>query len=152
MCYVRGCMISIELHGEPVPLKRPRFSNRGKFVHVYDSQEKIKQGYKWQIRSQYNEEPIGGPVCIVISFFMPIPKSTSGTRKRQMLNGRIYHIKKPDIDNLQKFVFDCLNDLVLKDDSQIVEVKAKKIYSTKPETKICIIPLDSAGDKNEIAS
>lgn len=152
MSCLRGCMISIDLHGEPVPQKRPRFSKKGQFVHIYDAQAKLKEGYKWQIRSQYNNEPIGGPVLIVITFFMPIPKSTSGIKKRQMLNGRIHHIKKPDIDNLQKFIFDCLNELVLRDDAQIVEVKAKKIYSTKPETKICIIPLDCVGGEIEATS
>lgn len=152
MCIVRGCMISLHLHGEPIPLKRPRFCKKGAFTLAYDSQAKLKDGYKWQIRSQYNQDPIGCPVSIIMTFFMPIPKSTSGIRKRQMIHGRIYHIKKPDIDNLQKFIFDCLNGTVLKDDSQIVELKVKKIYSEKPATILNIFPLDSAVDDHEIAS
>jgi len=134
-------MISIELFGQPVAQQRPRFARRGSGVACYDNQSKVKEGYKWQIKSQYRESPIKTPIALDIIFFMPIPASTSGIKKRQMENGIIAHTKKPDIDNLQKFVLDCLNNLAFEDDSQIVEIRAKKIYSSKPGTTIRLIPL-----------
>jgi Holliday junction resolvase RusA-like endonuclease len=39
-----------------------------------------------------------------------------------------YKIKKPDLDNLQKMVNDAMNGLIFRDDSQICEITAKKIY------------------------
>lgn len=134
-------MISIELAGNPVAKKRPRFSGKGKSVVCYDEQQEIKQAFQWQIRSQFRESPLTIPLAVDLIFFMPIPKSTSGIKKRQMENGIVAHIKKPDLDNLQKFILDCLNKLVFHDDSQVCEIKAKKIYSSKPGTMVRLTPL-----------
>lgn len=134
-------MITLELFGNPVPQKRPRFCRRGSSVVTYDEQSNLKEGHRWQIRSQFREEALSMPIAVDLIFFMPIPKSTSGIKKRQMENGVIAHQKKPDLDNLTKFILDCLNDLVFKDDAQISEIRAKKIYSSKPGTTVRIIPL-----------
>ena len=50
---------------------------------------------------------------------MPIPKSTPKKLMRSMVNGVIAHTKKPDIDNLCKFVMDSLSGLLWQDDNQI---------------------------------
>ena len=134
-------MICFELFGNPVAQQRPRFARKGAFVSCYDAQAKLKDGYRWQIKSQFREKPLTTPLALDLIFFMPIPKSSSGIKKRQMGNGIIAHTKKPDIDNLQKFVLDCLNKLAFEDDSQIVEIRAKKIYSNKPGTTVRLIPL-----------
>jgi len=141
-------MISLDLFGDPVAKARPKFRRTGKFVQTYDPQEKIKEGIKWQLRSIYKNEPITTPVSIDIIFFMPIPKSCSGIRKRQMANGVIPHMKKPDLDNLNKFYLDCMNKIVLKDDCQVVEMRSKKIYSNKSGILIRVIPLSD--EKREL--
>lgn len=141
-------MITLELFGDPVAQKRPRFARQGSHVHTYDPQAKLKEGYKWQMRSQFREEPLLTPVGLDLVFFMPIPKSLSGIKKRQMANGIIAHQKKPDLDNLIKFVLDCLNGLLFKDDAQIGELRAKKIYSSNPGTLIRAFPL--ADEKREL--
>lgn len=141
-------MISIELFGNPVPQARPRIVRRGAFTHAYDPHSKLKEGYKWQIKSQYRGVPMTVPLCADLIFFMPIPKSSSGIKKRQMANGVIPHTKKPDLDNMVKFIFDCLNALVFKDDSLIIELRCKKIYSDSPGTLIRLIPL--ADEKREL--
>lgn len=134
-------MISLDLFGDPVPQARARTFRRGSKSITYDPMAKLKEGYKWQIRSQYREEPLTVPVALDIVFMMPIPKSTSKTKTAAMLNGTIYHIKRPDLDNLEKFLLDVLNEVVLKDDAQIVELHARKIYSSKPGTYVRIIPV-----------
>lgn len=131
-------MITLDLFGDPVPLNRPRFTKAGR---CYDNQKKIKEGYRWQIKSQFRKDPLTVPIALDIIFFMPIPKSLSKIKKRQMQNGMIGHIKKPDLDNLQKFVCDCLNELVFEDDAQVCEMRSKKIYSCNPGTLVRIIPL-----------
>ena len=45
---------------------------------------------------------------------------------------------RPDIDNYIKFVMDCLNGLVYKDDSQVVDIYSNKLYATNPQTIIII--------------
>ena len=136
-------MISLDLFGDPVPKKRARtFNNHGK-ICTWDSQDKLKEGCKWQVRSQFREEPLMCPVILDVVFLMPIPKSTSKVKERAMLNGTIHHMKKPDIDNLAKWIADILNGIVIKDDAQIVEMHAKKIYSSKPGTYVRILPVEN---------
>jgi Holliday junction resolvase RusA-like endonuclease len=134
-------MISLEFFGDPIPQARPRFARKGSFVSCYDSQYKLKEGYRWQLKPQFKDDPMTIPIALDLIFYMPIPKSSSGIKKRQMANGMIAHTKKPDLDNLQKFVCDCLNGLVFEDDSQIVEIRAKKIYANNPRTLVRVIPL-----------
>ena len=132
-------MISLDLFGDPVG--KMRAGRKGKFS--YDPQQKLKEGYKWQIRSLYREEPIQSPVIVDVVFMMPIPKSTSKVKQRAMINGTYHHMVKPDVDNLQKFILDVLNDIVFKDDAQVIEIRAKKIYSSKPGTHVRVIPIEN---------
>lgn len=136
-------MISLDLYGDPVPQARARTVRRGGKSITYDPNAKLKEGYKWQIRSQFREEPLSVPVAMDVVFMMPIPKSTSKTKTVAMLNGAIHHMKRPDVDNMLKLVNDVLNNLVFKDDSQVVEIHARKIYSSKPGTYIRIIPIEN---------
>ncbi len=96
-----------------------------------------KNYYQWQIRSQIaHERPLSGPIDITVIYHMPIPSSTSKVRKLQMANGIIHHIKRPDVDNLNKFLFDCLKGIVFEDDSQVDHMDCRKIYGEKPKTVI----------------
>lgn len=134
-------MIQIEIDSDPVPQQRPRFFNRKGKSLCYDPQAKKKEEYRWQIRSQFRDEAIKCPVSVLLTFYMPIPKSTSSVKKIQMKNGVIAHTKKPDLDNMQKFILDCLNKIVFEDDSQVCEIFAKKIYSSRTGTLVRIKPL-----------
>ena len=58
-----------------------------------------------------------------VQFLMPIPKSTRVRAGQE-------HTKKPDIDNLLKMLFDCLQDLqLMKNDSNVWRVSASKCYA-----------------------
>ncbi len=135
-------MISLDLFGPPIPAARPRFNSRTKHAYEVPEQARMKEGYRWQLKSQYREPPLGCALSIDITFYMPIPKATSRPRTRDMLNGKLHHICKPDIDNLQKFVLDCLNGLVIEDDRCVIEIRARKLYSTKPGTLIRLFPVN----------
>lgn len=69
------------------------------------------------------------PVTIrIVARYMPA-KSTSKKKMKQMLDGEILPLKKPDMDNIVKVIADALNSVAYQDDSQVVLVKAKKVYS-----------------------
>ena len=57
---------------------------------------------------------------------------------------KISHTKKPDIDNLIKFVMDSLSGIngFFLDDNQIVSIYAEKIFSDDPKTEILIADAD----------
>lgn len=142
-------MISLDLYGEPVAKVRARTVRRHKFVNTYDPQQKIKEGYKWQLKGIYREQPLNGPLAMDITFFMPIPKSTSKVKRRAMANGSIYHISRPDLDNLEKFILDTMNEIIFVDDSQIVSLTARKVYSENPGTNIRIRCLNQQSEENQ---
>jgi Holliday junction resolvase RusA-like endonuclease len=85
---------------------------------------------------------INQPVKLVIEFCYPPPKSLSKTNSRMLQNGdiEIYKTTRPDIDNLQKQLYDAMNGTVIIDDSQIVEVHIKKRITLQPATILDIIP------------
>ena len=67
-----------------------------------------------------------------MQFHMPRPKSHYRTGKYSHLlkdNIPIYHTSRPDIDNLIKFYLDCMTGLYWKDDADIYDVHATKVYS-----------------------
>jgi hypothetical protein len=53
-----------------------------------------------------------------------------------MFRGEKKHHKKPDVDNLQKYVLDCMNEAIIHDDAQIYSILAEKEYSDTPCTII----------------
>ena len=130
--------MKITVPGKPIAKKRPRFARHGKFVRTYSDQETEEGRFLWEVRQQINQKPFKGAVDLIIRFYMPIPKSTSKKRTRLMEVDEIRHIKRPDLDNLEKFVSDCLKGEAWLDDSQVVHSDTKKMYSHEPRTEILI--------------
>lgn len=78
------------------------------------------------------------PLSVRLDFFMPIVPSVA----RITADGQ-WHTKKPDCDNMVKFVLDCLNGRAWPDDAQISELYARKLYSkNRPGIKITIRRLE----------
>ena len=81
--------------------------------------------YKWN----YQNGDSGTPVTLrIVARFLP-PKSGSKVMKKRMLEGEVFPLKKPDMDNIVKVVSDALNGVAYHDDTQVVLVVAKKAYS-----------------------
>ena len=128
-------MIRIEIPGKPIAKARPRFCRVGKHVKTYDVQ--TTESGKWMLlaKEQIHDTPSEGPISLICYFYMPRPLSHYGTGKnRNKLKSAspVYHTKKPDLDNLVKFVKDCLNGIAWRDDSQVVKLSAVKKYNRDP--------------------
>lgn len=141
--------VDLEIHGVPVAKHRPRFSTRGKFPVAYNDQRREESDWKLCAKSalargkaQNIPIPAGVPVRMDVVFHMPVPKSMSRKRREVILGSP--HVKKPDADNLVKFVKDCLNGIAWHDDSQVWQVFARKIYGPEPKTEITLEWEDSA--------
>lgn len=132
--------INMTIFGKPIAQARPRFYRRGKHVGTYNPQETEAGRFALEIRSQLPAgwEPLSGPVQLGCIFGMPIPKSSSLKMAEAMLAGEIMHTKKPDLDNLVKFVKDAARGLFWVDDSQVVRVLAWKVYSDTPHTELTV--------------
>ena len=55
-----------------------------------------------------------GPLQVDLQFWFP----RSGTPHKKKLNPPLWHVKKPDRDNVDKAVLDCLTGLLWADDNQ----------------------------------
>jgi len=132
--------IHITIEGVPIAQKRARATRKGAYISVYDPQKVEKQQVRWQVQSYYREEPLKCPVELEVSFFLPIPKRSSKVKTRLMSEQEIKHTVKPDVDNLEKFLLDCLNGILFDDDSQIFALRCEKLYSKEPRTVITAKP------------
>jgi len=131
----------ITIPGQPISKKRPRFARRGNHVVTYNDQMTEESRFLFEFQKRWLNKPLKGPVCVELVFYMKRPKSHYGTGKNGNIKKKsapVYHTKKPDIDNLKKFVFDALNQSAWEDDSQIYKVFARKAYSKEPRTEIII--------------
>lgn len=123
--------ITFEVLGKPQAKGRPRFARMGGFVKTYTPKEtleyenKVKLAYLSQIKGQDYKEYAGQVKVSIWAYFEPI-KSISKKKYNEILGTA--HLKRPDLDNIQKSILDGLNGVAWKDDSQIYNIQAYKYY------------------------
>lgn len=139
-------MILLEIHGTPVNWVHHQGYGRRAFNPKY----KERECTQWQMRSQYSGDILTCPIEMHMTFYMGIPKSTSGIKKRQMLYGQVHHIKRPDVSNLYYFYENCLKGVVIEDDAQVYRYTAEKVYADKERTLIKIFPKTDQGEKDAL--
>ena len=159
----------IVLEGDPRGKGRPRFSSHGGFVKVYTDKEtqiyeeliqvevlrliggqalidrtrQIKRRSFIEAYKDFGGQPLfTGPVRVEMEIFHPIRASWTKAKKAAALAGHIAPTIKSDIDNICKIWFDAFNDCMWKDDTQCIEVHAKKSFSEDPSVLVRVIPLD----------
>ena len=91
------------------------------------------------VRSQLPEQVfplMKGPVLAIVHYCMPAPLSL--TQWKRTLQHRLPHIKKPDGDNLEKFLNDALNGTLWDDDCKIAWLLRSKSITHEKEGKTII--------------
>jgi len=102
----------------PVPKGRPRLGRGGR-VFTPQITRVAEITIKQYLRLQ--KPPLQhGPIRVIVQFLLQKPKSVK----------REYHTVKPDCDNLLKLLLDAGNDILWRDDSQIVQLECSKQYAT----------------------
>lgn len=129
----------LEIPGVPKALKRHRMTKKG---WSYDPSKKDKQDFIAKIPVESRKIPLKGEIVLFMVFTMPRPKKHYRTGKYSHVlksNAPENHVIRPDIDNLLKFVMDCLVDAgVIKDDCQVCAVQMEKLYGEEPNTTIML--------------
>ena len=143
--------MKFEIPIEPKPQSRPRASVRGKHATVYEDGKMSAWRKKCTelVRQLYDGPYFNGPIKVRMTFHMPAPKSMSGhpnprSKAKKLkqyddfVNERIYVDTKPDLDNLEKAVYDSISKagVVWSDDNIIVEHTTRKVYSPRPRIEI----------------
>ncbi|MDL2280831.1 RusA family crossover junction endodeoxyribonuclease [Selenomonadales bacterium OttesenSCG-928-I06] len=131
-------MIKFTVYGEPLAQGRPRFARHGAFVRTYE-QEKFtnhKTLVRYAAIEVKPESLLLSPVKCIIRLYKSPPKSFSKKKLELALSEKLRPTTKPDIDNCIKLIYDALNGVIWKDDTQVVESICSKYYSDNPRTEI----------------
>lgn len=161
--------VLIVIEGEPVGKQRPKFAVQGGFVRVY-TPEKTRD-YELEIQMEVAQVLYGramaervyafrklpanemflmlqfkprfmGPVSVEMEVRHPIRDSWNKAKKAGALSGEIAPTIKSDIDNIFKIWFDAFNGCMWVDDTQVVQVSGRKVFSDNPGVSVRVIPLD----------
>lgn len=131
----------IEVEGEPRGKGRPKFSRRGKHVHVYTPAETVAAEAEfrdaWEAAGAIGlDGPIGVEVALIFerpqAHFLKDGLTLSAAGQRRPLPDN----KKPDIDNALKLVLDGLNGAAWKDDVQVTFATVKRLWGNESATVV----------------
>ena len=135
------------VNGDPIAQPRPRARNAGAHARVYSPQS--HPVYAWRAAiveaaaPHKPAEPLTGPVRVNLRFYFKRPQRL--LRKRDPV-ARIWHTGKPDRDNLDKAVLDCLTDAGWwADDSQVCAGELTKFYCNKGGTPGLVVFVQELG-------
>ena len=146
-------MIHFKIEGRGVPQGRPRAVRMGAGVRMYDppKSKAYKQMVSAKVRSYMKIngiQMITEPLAVHLNFYFTPPKSYSKKRIRAIEAKEELFTKKPDLDNLAKSILDSCNNLLFKDDSQIVGLTIGKHYGHEDyvDVKVQIIETGKKSD------
>ena len=112
-------MIELTIPIEPKAQTRPKFGRGGAYE---DPKMKAwRNSATYLIKSLYKGEKLQGYLKTEVTFYLkapqivskkPTPKAKAKTWERyeRFMNERIYCAKKPDLDNLEKAIYDSISD------------------------------------------
>lgn len=132
--------VSFTIAGKPFGKQRPKFNGRTRVTYTPAE----TKHYETVVKYAYLTESKGKcfdkdkPLALYIAAYYPIPQSTSGRKRKEMLEGKILPTVKPDYDNVEKTITDALNGIAFHDDKQIVRAVFEKWYGNTPETIVTI--------------
>jgi Holliday junction resolvase RusA-like endonuclease len=126
--------INIRLAGVPKGKGRPRFSRASGRAYTPEATRSYEGALRYAAQQVMGDRaPLEGPLMVVMTASFPIPASWSKKKRADAY----YAPVKPDADNLAK-VLDALNEVVFKDDKQVVYLNIGKIYTATPALEISI--------------
>ena len=126
------------LPGNPVPLPRSRF-NRSKSRCPYNPANKKKKECQRLIKEQVSScskgplFPSNIPVTLNVYFCIRRPNEDfkGQNRERSELKGQRRNlfapVRKPDLDNLLKFILDAMQGVIYTDDTQVVSIVCARL-------------------------
>ena len=132
--------LSFTVYGTPQQRGSKRAFSIGGKARLADSNAKSKP---WMAAVSHaageamdGRELFTGPLRLDVAFLFSRPKAHYRTGKRSSElkdSPPVYRDKAPDLDKLIRSIGDALTGVVYRDDSQIVEVQAAKIYTDGAE-------------------
>lgn len=111
-----------------VPASRPRVARFGTYIaEPYKTFKKEFYFFSKKELSKYGEKFKGKPLSIDMTFYKQIPKSYTKKKKEECLKNGC--TTRPDIDNYYKAILDSMDNIFYTDDSFVVELSGRKLYT-----------------------
>jgi len=137
-------VIEIEIHGRPMAKEASRVRN-GTFY-----KPRKTGGFEDQVADEAGlamrgHRPFSGPVAVEIVQYRRIPKGLNQAQRAAALAGTLLPDTKPDVDNLQKSLFDGLKKVVFEDDAQVCQQSFSKRFGESDRAFVRIYPLPASG-------
>jgi Holliday junction resolvase RusA-like endonuclease len=124
-------VITFTLAGIPKGKGRPRFAAGRTYTPADTVNAEINIAFAAR-QAMHGQPPMEGPVQAVIVSRFPVPASWSAKKRAEAIAGKLLPTKKPDADNVIKLLCDACNQIVYRDDAQIVSVAYAKSYGETP--------------------
>lgn len=114
-------MIEFRVVGQPIPQGSMKVIN-GHIIHSQGSALAAWRSLVALHAKRAGATPTDKPISMTLIFIMKKPKTVS----------RQYPTVAPDLDKLVRGVLDALTAIAYKDDSQVIDIRALKIYGETP--------------------
>lgn len=133
--------ISFHVPGQPVGKGRPRIGRVAGQARMFTPAKTAS--YEGTVAMAAQQAMAGapliqGPARAVLRLALAIPASWSQKKQEQARVGAVLPTTKPDADNVVKVIFDAINGVVWRDDSQVVELVLTKVYGSTPGVSVQI--------------
>lgn len=124
--------------GEPKGKGRPRFAGGRAYTpaRTVQYEDLVRQCFRHKYKTERFDDD--RPLNAFISAYYKIPKKIRKSVREDMLLGLVRPTKVPDTDNIAKIVLDSLNGDAYKDDSRVVQLAVRKLYSDEPRVEVLI--------------
>lgn len=137
-------MLRLEIPGTPTAKGRPRFNRASGRTYTPAKTVEAELGVRViAALAMRGAAPFDGPLCVQMHAYFPVPASWSRKKRDAALTGELGHTCKPDCDNLLKLL-DSLNQIVWRDDAQVVDARITKGYGARPHTVIVVQPMEGS--------
>jgi Holliday junction resolvase RusA-like endonuclease len=117
--------VTVVIGGLPTAKGRPRMTRLGIAYTPAATRKYEAHGRLAAQQAMNGRAPINVPVKAEIMVDLPVPTSWSTKRRDAALRGEIRPTSRLDVDNFIKCGFDTINNIVVTDDSLIVELTAR---------------------------
>lgn len=133
--------ISFSIPGKPVPKGRPRMNRYTGACYTpkttHDFEEKVKM-YAFRAMVESKAKILEGNHLVRVSILFMMKKPSKWKKAQKELTTGQFAICKGDVDNLAKAILDGMNEVVYRDDQQVVSLVVSKHFADEPRTIVTI--------------
>jgi len=137
-----------------IPISKLRhrmcFRNNKRLSYTPAKTKKYEETIQWHAKqAMKNKNIIDTSVCLFIFFYFKPCKSWNKNKINEYISQQMFHISKPDLDNLTKAVKDSLTNIVYTDDRLVSQMFVSKQYTDRYKVAVFVQEAKNV-DYNEI--